>query len=382
MQFKAIALAILTALSLNAAALETESGLVAQGKLTQDLVQADTNQDGMLSREEIIAAKTAEFKQADSSAEGFLSWDEFKALSESKRSNRFSMLFKLMDKDADGSLSSAEFVNMVLDKPATQTNVVFAILDQNTDSKLTAEELQVLINAEDASSHLIWQFAGLDGDLDGQLSITEYTSKPTKTLVPPPVRGKKPDITLPVEPPVIQPVDPVKPPIVGAYAPLDVNSDAAWTAAKFAATQLGSATVEKILAAQSQVVSGMNYRLEIKLSDGKMYSVLVYKGLDNSMKLVEFKVINAVDGGNATPPSLDTKDNTVAAAAKFAATTLGDSSGVQTIISSKSQAITSSIKQFLMTLKLNNGKTYAVIVNQNTTSAGSSFKLVSYKIVK
>ena len=47
MKFKAIAFAILTALSVSAAA-DTESGLVAQGKLTQDLMQADSNKDGIV----------------------------------------------------------------------------------------------------------------------------------------------------------------------------------------------------------------------------------------------------------------------------------------------------------------------------------------------
>ena len=373
MKFKAIAFAILTALSVSAAA-DTESGLVAQGKLTQDLMQADSNKDGIVSREELMAAKTAEFKQADTNADTFLSWDEFKTLADTKRSNRFSMIFKLMDKDANGSLSASEFVNLVLDKPVAPTNVVFAILDQNTDSTLSPEELQVLLSAEDSSSNLIWQFAGLDSDLDGQLSVTEYTTKPVNTIVPPPVRGKKPEIKLPVEP--------VIPPIVGGYAPIDVNSDAAWIAAKFAATQLGTATVEKILAAQSQVVSGINYRLEIKLNDGKIYSVLVFKGLDNTMKLVESKLVISPDNVGISTPSLDNKDDSVVAVAKFAATTLGDSTGVQSITGAKAVAISSTIKQFVMTVKLNNGKTYAIIVNQTTAANATSFKLVSYKLVK
>jgi Ca2+-binding EF-hand superfamily protein len=368
MKFNAIAFAILTALSLSAVAAETESGLIAQGKLTQDLIQADTNKDGIVSREEIIAAKTAEFKQGDTNADTFLSWDEFKALAETKRSNRFSTIFKLMDKDANGSLSSAEFVNLVLDKPVAQTNVVFAILDQNTDGNLTAEELQVLLSAEDSSSNLVWQFAGLDTDLDGKLSVTEYTTKPTATIVPPPVRGKKPEIKLPVDPVV---------PAVGAYAPADVASDAVVSAAKFAASQLGTATLAKVLSAQSQIVAGTNYRLKIQLSDGNIYELTVYQALDNTMKLVESKLVGASDSNAAL-----TVDDATAAAAKFAATTLGDNTGVQAITNAKSVALSNTVKQFIMTLKLTNGKTYAVIVNQTTATTGSSFKLVSYKIVK
>ena len=368
MKFKAIAFATLTALSLSAAAAETESGLVAQGKLTQDLMQADSNKDGVVSREELIAAKTAEFKQADTNADTFLSWDEFKTLADTKRSNRFSTIFKLMDKDANGSLSASEFVNLVLDKPVAQTNVVFAILDQNTDSALSSEELQVLLSAEDSSSNLVWQFAGLDTDLDGQLSVTEYTTKPVNTIVPPPVRGKKPEI---------KPVDPITPPVVGGYTSIDVNSDAAWAAAKFAATQLGTATVEKVLSAQAQVVAGTNYRLKIQLNDGKVYELTVFKALDNTMKLVESKVVSGESNTGLTV------DDATTAAAKFAATTLGDNTGVQSITAAKSVAVSSTIKQFVMTIKLTNGKTYAVIVNQTTATTGtSSFKLVSYKLVK
>ena len=368
MKFKAIAFAILTTLSLSAAAAETESGLVAQGKLTQDLMQADTNKDGIVSREELIAAKTTEFKQADTNADTFLSWDEFKTLADTKRSNRFNTIFKLMDKDANGSLSSAEFVNLVLDKPVAQTNVVFAILDQNTDGNLTPEELQVLLSAEDSSSNLVWQFAGLDTDLDGKLSVTEYTTKPTTTIVPPPVRGKKPETTNPTTPTV---------PVVGAYAPADVASDAVVSAAKFAASQLGTATLTKVLSAQSQVVAGTNYRLKIQLSDGKVYELTVYKALDNTMKLVESKLVGASDSNTVAPV-----DDATAAAAKFAASTLGDATGVQAINDAKSVAISSTIKQFVMTIKLNNGKAYAVIVNQTASASGNSFKLVSYKLLK
>jgi hypothetical protein len=95
------------------------------------------------------------------------------------------------------------------------------------------------------------------------------------------------------------------------------------------------------------------------------------------MKLVESKLVGASDSNAAL-----TVDDATAAAAKFAATTLGDNTGVQAITNAKSVALSNTVKQFIMTLKLTNGKTYAVIVNQTTATTGSSFKLVSYKIVK
>lgn len=81
------------------------------------------------------------------------------------------------------------------------------------------------------------------------------------------------------------PTDPAVSPVVGGYMTRAVTDADVVSAAKFAASKLGTATVKTILKAESQVVAGTNYRLSLLLSDGKAYPVTVFRGLDGSMQL-------------------------------------------------------------------------------------------------
>jgi len=88
---------------------------------------------------------------------------------------------------------------------------------------------------------------------------------------------------------------------VGGYAQVDVTTQEVRDAAKFTVEALnklhnGSQKLEvtKILAAESQVVSGMNYHLILDLSAGasqSRFDVIVYKNLSGNFKLTSHHVV-------------------------------------------------------------------------------------------
>ena len=79
-----------------------------------------------------------------------------------------------------------------------------------------------------------------------------------------------------------------KPAMLGGYTSVSVNNADVKQAASFAANQVskGKAKLRKVTAAQTQVVSGLNYRLVIQLSNGQRYKVVVYKPLGSGAKWV------------------------------------------------------------------------------------------------
>lgn len=69
---------------------------------------------------------------------------------------------------------------------------------------------------------------------------------------------------------------------VGGYSPVaSIENDAeVQEAAKFAAEQMG-VKLERIISAQTQVVAGLNFKLQLQTSSG-VYDAVVYKGLGDA----------------------------------------------------------------------------------------------------
>lgn len=169
-----------------------------QSKLTQDLLQYDTNKDGVISLDEMAAVKAAEFAKADTDGDGYLTWAEFKAMVDAKRDSRLATLFKVADKDGSGAVSADEFLAVfAAGQNATQVATVFAIMDAaNSDGSLSPAELSVALAGNDPVAQLMWKFARLDTSGDAKLSKDEYVAKPAKLPKPPKLpkpnsKGKK-----------------------------------------------------------------------------------------------------------------------------------------------------------------------------------------------
>ena len=92
--------------------------------------------------------------------------------------------------------------------------------------------------------------------------------------------------------PVEAPVVPMDAPIVGGYAPANLESDAVKAAQAVALNEIykndkTSATIMKV-EAQQQVVAGMNYKFDITLNDNSRFQVTVYRDLQGEMSVTGF----------------------------------------------------------------------------------------------
>ena len=83
------------------------------------------------------------------------------------------------------------------------------------------------------------------------------------------------------------PVNPNTPVITGGFSQVATTDPNVKSAANFAAQKLtnGQAGIKSINSAEQQVVAGMNYRMNVELTNGDKYNVTVYKNLQGEMSL-------------------------------------------------------------------------------------------------
>ncbi len=190
MKTKLLSAAVLAAF-LSVAAMADDSLLDRQSEMVQMLLKYDTNGDGIVSRDELIAGKTAEFNAFKGSDE-FLSWDEFKALLDSKTKDRLESIYNVMNTDTttNAEVTADEFAAAFADKSAAQSATVFALADADNSGSLSMDEWKAL-HSSDVGGQM-WMFAKLDANGDKQLSVDEYVDAPPLPPVKPaPTGGKK-----------------------------------------------------------------------------------------------------------------------------------------------------------------------------------------------
>lgn len=95
--------------------------------------RADTNHDGVVSREEFLAARAAQFDRFDSNHDGYLDSADAAAFPE-PMGRMFPWMQRIADKDGDGRVSREEFNAM----PAR----AFDRMDANQDGVLEPDEMQ------------------------------------------------------------------------------------------------------------------------------------------------------------------------------------------------------------------------------------------------
>ena len=123
----------LSALAVDAAA-QAGPASGAGGPMMERLKKADTNGDGMISREEAKALPriNEHFDEIDTNKDGQVTMDELRAFHEKQKGGHF----KKMDTDGDGKISRAEAAKF----PKLAEN--FDKLDTNKDGFLTPDELK------------------------------------------------------------------------------------------------------------------------------------------------------------------------------------------------------------------------------------------------
>lgn len=162
---------------LSAPVFAADSVLGQQSDMVQMLLKYDTSGDGIISRDEMLAGKTAEFNAADTNADTFLSFAEFKVADDARRVERNTAMFSVMDTDKSSGVSAAEFAAAFADKTAAQAATAFSLI-AGSDASLSLAEMSALGGTD--TGGLVWGFASKDKDADKQLSVAEYTEAPAQ----------------------------------------------------------------------------------------------------------------------------------------------------------------------------------------------------------
>lgn len=86
---------------------------------------------------------------------------------------------------------------------------------------------------------------------------------------------------------------PAAPPVAGGWSAGEASAEAR-AAAQFAVTSMNRAgvTLSSLDAVQQQVVAGLNYRLDLTLSDGSRVRATVWKKLDGTFELTNVTPIS------------------------------------------------------------------------------------------
>jgi len=128
--------------------------------------EADTNKDGKVTRDEMLAAATARFQAADTNHDGYLDATERKAMHAAmgKDAAHQGSFFAKMDHDGNGTISR--------DEAPPHLAARFDQLDTNFDGVLDKQELAAAHG--DKAKH--GAMAKMDADGDGKVSLAEFTA--------------------------------------------------------------------------------------------------------------------------------------------------------------------------------------------------------------
>ena len=160
--------AVLAALGLGSAVLLVNAQGAADGKqgaFMERLRAADTNADGMLSRQEAASLPfiSKHFDEIDANHDNLVTFEELRAWHQQHRGHRgHGGMIKRLDKDGDGKVSREEA------QAAPRFAQRFDQLDANKDGFITADELKAARQAR-AQEH----FKRIDTDGDGRISLAE-----------------------------------------------------------------------------------------------------------------------------------------------------------------------------------------------------------------
>ena len=110
------------------------------GPVHERLKAADTNNDGMIGREEAKALPriAEQFDAIDANRDGFITTDELRAFHQARKGEQRGEMWKKLDTNGDGRLSREE----VAGHPRLANG--FDAIDANKDGFLGAEELQAV----------------------------------------------------------------------------------------------------------------------------------------------------------------------------------------------------------------------------------------------
>ncbi|MBF0440857.1 MAG: hypothetical protein HQK54_03035 [Oligoflexales bacterium] len=164
----------------------------------------------------------------------------------------------------------------------------------------------------------------------------------------------------------------------GGYGPIDVENPDVIKAANFAVNEINAKksnneedlTLDKIVSAESQVVAGIKYKMVLNLNGKKpeTHEVVVFSGLDNTMKLMEDTVKSGDEPTGGGYKEIDVKDPKVTLAANFAVMEINGKNKngrplfLDKIVSAKSQVVSGTNYKMVLDLKGEKPETHEVVV--------------------
>lgn len=159
------------------AALGTESALAfpGEGPGARHLPpEADADANGIITREEMEVFRTTQFTTADTNGDSVLNLAELQAHAEIQHAAHEAADFARLDQNGDQLISEAEFVNGSPETDAAVAARVYALAVGGTTG-LTEDGLAALRGPE---GRILYQFAHLDTDGSGVLSLDEFVAPP------------------------------------------------------------------------------------------------------------------------------------------------------------------------------------------------------------
>jgi Ca2+-binding EF-hand superfamily protein len=144
------------------------------GEENAKLALLDTDGDGIVTREEMEAARLAEFETGDSDGNGYLSAEELEAMKAARHAERLTTLFDLIDADDDLVISLEEMTSASPGADEERIAVEFEVF-AGSDGVMDEVEFAYMHSPE---ARAVRNFIAMDSDGDGLISSEEFGTPP------------------------------------------------------------------------------------------------------------------------------------------------------------------------------------------------------------
>lgn len=142
----------------------------------------DTDANGMVTAEEVLAGKTADFNAANTNTNDDLTLAEFAGLENIIQTRRVNAAFTKVNTDTSSDITLAEFTATATGTAATYLTNVFNLADKDANAVLSVAEFTELQSK--GSNSGMWEFARLDTDTNKLVSLAEFTVVPAAPTNP------------------------------------------------------------------------------------------------------------------------------------------------------------------------------------------------------
>lgn len=142
----------------------------------------DTDGNGTVTAEEILAGKTADFNAANTTTTDDLTLAEFAGLENIIQTRQVNAAFAKINTDTTSDITLAEFTATATGTAATYLTNVFNLADKDANAVLSVAEFTDLQSK--GSNSGMWEFARLDTDANKLVSLAEFTAVPATPTAP------------------------------------------------------------------------------------------------------------------------------------------------------------------------------------------------------